>query len=150
MAGGPLFDPESGLASDSLIRFIVSQRIDAARERCDELWVAVLSVRAGGESPATIGQLLGDALDDADAIGRLVDGRYLALFDQRQERAVLAATTHLRSLAEERLPGTVLHAGVASYPRHGFNLDEVLIAAATALAEAQSWPIHRVEVAPAP
>lgn len=154
-ADGPLFDPESGLASESFIRFLVAERVRVARPRLAEVWVALVTARGADAAQLAAPRIalveaLGQGLDDADAVGRLVDGRVLALFDDVRERAVLEALANLRAVSTMRYPKSILHAGVAAYPRHGYDVDELIAAAGHALVEAQRWPIHRVEIAHTP
>jgi len=152
---GSLFDPESGLASETLLRFLVRQRVTAARERLGQLWVAVVTARGtggvpGAPSPALVGEVLVAALADANVVARLDDGRYAVLFDNVKERVALTMLSELPATVEGRCPQTVVHAGLAAYPQHGFDADELLVEAGDALIEAQTWPIARIEVAPVP
>ena len=150
-----LFDGESGLVREALLRLLVDQRIGAIRThgRLDEVWVAVAAVRDASPGstnthPALVGDALTAALPDADLVGRLDDGRYVILFDRGREQSTLARLAAVRPAVEERCGAAVVHMGAAAYPQHGFAVDELLAAATVALGDAQAWPISRTEVAP--
>jgi diguanylate cyclase (GGDEF)-like protein len=128
--------------------------VSAARRHLRPVAVVLLEVaegvRAGLAHPADAGVVAAGilaTLREADTACRLTGDRYgLVLEDTPENGAVWTAERVRRTLAASSEDWT-LWAGVACYPAHAFDADELLRRAADALDAAKEWRQDRIEVA---
>ncbi|HEX4902758.1 MAG TPA: hypothetical protein VFV42_08110 [Acidimicrobiales bacterium] len=96
---------------------------------------------------ADIAQVLRRTLREADVAGRGGEGTYVCILeDTGEDGAVWTAERVRRNLVEA---GQVrrFRAGVAAYPTHGLEADELEAKARAALVAARDWSTDRIEVA---
>lgn len=156
-AGGPdaITDAESGLLNETYLRAALVGRVHNARRHLRPLAYCIVHVGRDPETstgpepaPARVATILDDTLRDADTSCRLTDGRFaLLLEDTPTDGAVWTIERLRRNLADE-LPEATLWAGVATYPAHATDSDELAATARDALARSLEWPRSRIEVAP--
>jgi diguanylate cyclase (GGDEF)-like protein len=147
-------DPMTGLFNEEFFLVTLESRISSARRHLRPVAVALLEVaegvRAGDPtpvSPAVVADGLRLTLREADTACRLPDGRFaLVLEDTPENGAVWTVERVRRTLASDN-PGQTMWAGVACYPAHAFDAEEVLDRAVLALEAAKEWRQDRIEVA---
>ena len=102
---------------------------------------------AGPVATADIAQVLRRTLREADVAGRAGEGTYACILeDTGEDGAVWTAERVRRNLVEA---GQVrrFRAGVAAYPTHGLEAEELEVKARAALDAARDWSTDRIEVA---
>lgn len=95
-----------------------------------------------------VGAFLKRTLREADVSGRSGDAFVCILEDTGEDGAVWTAERVRRTLLEEG-QNRRFRAGIASYPTHGLDAEELLDKAHAALAAARDWGSDRIEVATA-
>lgn len=141
-----LRDETTGLLSEAYLRVALPNRVATARRVLRPISVAVLAV--GSERAVTaVSYALQDALRESDTVCRLDDGRFVVLLEDTPEDGAVWTLERTRRLLVEHGEQGVLWAGVASYPAHALEPDDLLAAAEAALAAARQWPTSRIEVA---
>lgn len=155
-AGGSpaITDAESGLLNEVYLRAALVGRVHNARRHLRPLAYVILHVGADPETPARpdpepsrVAVVLDDTLRDADTSCRLDDGRYGLLLEDTPEDGAVWTIERIRRNLTDKLPGAVVWAGVATYPAHATDADELAATARDALARAREWTQSRIEVA---
>ena len=149
-----LCDPETGLFGEAYFIVTVEQRISAARRHLRPVSVSVVDIVADPTAsdpaaidPFAVTEALAETLRDADTACRLDDGRFAVILEDTPENGAIWTIERLRRCLAERVEQSTLWAGVACYPAHGFDSNEILSQAEIALAAARDWPQDRIEVA---
>lgn len=151
-----LTDPATGLYTENYLMVALDARIAAARRRLRPVALALVEVVAdlatGEPSP-------GDAIDvsaairatirAADTASRLGDGRYAIVLEDTPENGAIWTIERLRSALVSQHANYTVWAGVACYPSHAFNVEEIVEQATSALNQAREWRQDRIEVATA-
>ena len=147
-------DPETGLLGEAYFSITLEGRVAAAKRHLRPVAVVLVEVAAaeGGtvDVPAIAAQLL-STLRAADIACRLDDERCcfgIVLEDTPENGAVWSVERFRRALASAG-GGTILRAGIACYPAHAFDADELRTRAEAALEAARQWRQDRIEVATA-
>ncbi len=151
-----LTDSLTGLFSESYFDVALEARIAAARRRLRPVALVLLEVVRGlataepGEADADlVTSALRRTLREADTACRLDDGRYALVLEDTPENGAIWTVERVRThLAESGTIHTVW-AGIACYPAHAFDRDEILRQAEDALRLAKEWRQDRIEVATA-
>ena len=149
-----LIDPATGLFSEGYFHVALDARISSARRYLRPASIVMLEVVRGlasgnpfPEEPATVAKGIKMTLREADTACRMADGRFaLVLEDTPENGAIWTVERVRRHLADEASDQT-LWAGVASYPAHGFDPEELIAQSLVALAAAKEWRQDRIEVA---
>lgn len=147
-------DPETGLYGEPFFGITLASRVAAARRHLRPVAVVLVEVASGvrdgtpkGADPALVGRHVRATLREADTACYLEDSRFaLVLEDTPENGAVWTVERVRRALASERNDLT-LWAGVACYPAHAFDGDELRTRATAALEAAKEWRQDRIEVA---
>jgi GGDEF domain-containing protein len=84
---------------------------------------------------------------EADEAFRLRDGIFALLLEDTSDTGATWSAERVRSAMNQIEPDAVMWAGVACYPAHGLNTEEILDRADAALDAAREWRQHRIEVA---
>ena len=71
------------------------------------------------------------------------------ILEDTPENGAIWTIERLRRCLAERVEQSTLWAGIACYPAHGFDSNEILGQAEIALTSARDWPQDRIEVAEA-
>jgi two-component system cell cycle response regulator len=154
--GQVLVDPVTALYSESYLLVALDARIAAARRRLRPVSVVMVEVVRGLASgrptpsePKVVADAVRATLREADTASRMNDGRYALVLEDTPENGAIWTVERLRSCLVDAHPDFTVWAGVACYPAHAFNLDEILVQATTALEAAKEWRQDRIEVATA-
>jgi len=139
-----LVDAETGLPDIRFFELALASRISAARRHLWPVAVVLLEVTAQPDhhmSDMTVAftALVRDTLREADVVCRTGPRTFaLVLEDTNEAGGVWAAERLQVATAKDDIGARHLVAGVAAYPTHGLEADEVLDRARTALARAVS------------
>ena len=152
-----LADPQTGLFSEGYFRVALDARISAARRHLRPVAVVILDVVQGLESghpvpadPKLVAESIAATVRDADTACRMDDGRFALVLEDTPENGAIWTVERVRRRLAEAAPGQTLWAGVACYPAHAFDSDEILAQTEQALEAAREWRQDRIEVAVAP
>ena len=151
-----LTDPDTGLFSESYFEVALEARIAAARRRLRPVALVLIDVVRGASATSSVAAdatlvtgALRRTLREADTACRLGDGRFALVLEDTPENGAIWTVERVRShLAESGITHT-LWAGIACYPAHAFDKDEILEQAREALRQARVWRQDRIEVATA-
>ena len=144
------FHMDSELLTAEYFNIAVKNRMTAARRFLKPLAIVQLKM-TGNEAPESIDAQASAAvlntLRDCDT-AYVMDSGHLALVleDTPESGAIWAVERIRRNLASTGDELTVW-AGIACYPAHGMDTDEIITQCEEALQRAQEWPQDRIEVA---
>jgi GGDEF domain-containing protein len=149
--GVALLDPRTGLPTARWMLPFLAGRVAVARRTLVPLTCAVLTVGPAPRVPlsapgaAWVSALLVATFRESDTVGALPGDRFLVVLE---DTTVAQATAALGRVADELhdTPAS-LWAGVASYPAHGLDGDELLAGAGLAHHLAIEEPQGRVLIA---
>jgi two-component system cell cycle response regulator len=154
--GALLTDPATGLFSEAYFEVALEARIAAARRRLRPVALVLLDIvdgATGGDGshadPAAVTNALRRTLREADTACRLDDGRFALVLEDTPENGAIWTVERIRTHLSEGGARCTVWAGVACYPAHAFDKDEILNQARNALAQAKEWRQDRIEVAQA-
>ena len=149
-----LYETETGLFSEEYFGVAVTMRIAAARRHLRPVALALIDVVEGGRSenptstdPALVAETIKATLREADTACRMNDGRFAIMLEDTPESGAVWTVERLRRAIAEHNSDLTLWAGVACYPAHAFDADEVTMRASNALVAARDWHQDRIEVA---
>lgn len=149
-----LVDPHTGLYTESYLMVALDARIAAARRRLRPVSVVMIDVvyglHAGNPVPAdsaVVSAAVRSTLREADTAACMNDGRFVLVLEDTPENGAIWTVERLRSYLVADHPDHTVRAGIACYPAHAFNLEEILQQANEALANAREWRQDRIEVA---
>lgn len=152
-AGG-IIDAASGLFNDQFFAITLEKRVSAARRGLRPLSIVLLEVVVigpdGEQHPAdpkvVAGGLL-ETLRTADTACRLADGHFALVLEETPENGAVWTVERVRRCLAELQPDQRMWAGLACYPAHAFDPEQILIQAREALHMAKEWNQDRIEVA---
>jgi diguanylate cyclase (GGDEF)-like protein len=154
--GEHLTDTATGLFSEGYFRVALDARLSAARRHLRPVAVVLMDVVDGlGDglprptAPTAVAEGINETVRDADTACRMKDGRFGLVLEDTPENGAIWTIERVRRHLAERLPGQTLWAGVACYPAHAFDAQEILTQAEDALTAAREWRQDRIEVATA-
>ena len=152
-----LADPQTGLFSEGYFRVALDARISAARRHLRPVAVVILDVvqdlESGRPVPSDqklVAESIAATVRDADTACRMDDGRFALVLEDTPENGAIWTVERIRRRLAEAAPGQTLWAGVACYPAHAFDSDEILAQTEQALKAAREWRQDRIEVAVTP
>ncbi|MEO7837431.1 MAG: diguanylate cyclase [Acidimicrobiales bacterium] len=141
-----LIDEETGLPDGHFLGLAIDGRLAAARRHLWPVTIVLLEValrpecrnpREKSQALIDFATLLRATLREADVVCRTsTTGFALVLEDTAEEGAVWVAERVQIAMAQEGGGARALAAGVASYPIHGLNADQVMARAQAALTRA--------------
>ena len=150
-------DPTTGLLDSALLEPLLLQRVAAARRQLHP--VSLVLVRVDGvddfsgldreRALGALGAVLKQTLREADGAFRADDLTVAALLENTSESGAVWATERLRGLlhSSPASDGITVSAGVACYPSHALDADELILRAAHALDDAMDQGRDHVVVA---
>lgn len=152
-AGG-IHDPVTGLFNEHYFAVAVDSRVAAARRHLRPVAIIYLAVSRSGSpnemaDPVAVSNAVRATLRDSDTACRMDDGRFAIILEDTPEEGAILTAERLRRAMGTAAPDHVQRAGIACYPAHAFNANELLAKADKALHSARDWPQHRIEVAAA-
>lgn len=149
-----LTDPATGLFSESFFQVSLDSRIAAARRHLRPVAVVLIDVVEGisdgtpsPAAPHVVAEGIRMTLREADTPCRLQNGLFALLLEDTPENGAIWTVERIRRRLITLQPGLTLWAGVACYPAHAFNAEEIVGAAELALQSAREWRQDRIEVA---
>lgn len=151
-----LTDPTTGLFTENYLMVALDARIAAARRRLRPVALALVEVVADIASgdptpgdPIDVSGAIRATIRAADTASRLGDGRYAIVLEDTPENGAIWTIERLRSALVSQHANYTVWAGVACYPSHAFNVEEIVEQATAALDQAREWRQDRIEVATA-
>jgi GGDEF domain-containing protein len=141
VAHDELVDEETGLLDGRFFRVALEQRVAAARRKLQPLAVMLIEVDDDDGAPLTFleqAEVVCEALREADTACRIGKRRLALILEEATEFGAVFAIERVR-MAVNRAGGDEerLWAGVAGYPTHALDADELLERAELALARAR-------------
>jgi GGDEF domain-containing protein len=153
-SGDTLTDESTGLYNEGYFTVALDARLAVARRNLKPVAVVLMEViegLSGGSpkpaDPTRVAVSIAATIREADTACRLLDGGYALVLEDTSENGAIWTAERIRRHMSRSSPGLTMWAGVACYPAHGFNTDEVLDRADTALDAAREWRQDRIEVA---
>ena len=142
-----LHDGETGLLNERYFRAALPNRIATARRVLRPISIVLATLGDSSHARQLAFGLL-DTLREADTACRLDDGSFALILEDTPENGAVWTIERLRRLLTEQGTDVLLWAGVASYPAHALEPQELLVLAEKALASATEWKTQsRIEVA---
>ena len=152
-----LTDHSTGLFSQEYFDVALDARLSAARRHLRPVagvLVEVVEGLADGSprtaAPRTVADSISATIRDADTACRMTDGRFGRGLEDTPENGAIWTVERIRRHLAGISTGLTLWAGVACYPAHAFDSDEILAQTEQALQAAREWRQDRIEVAVAP
>src|SRR5438270_2943591 len=157
VAAGAVRDSETGLLGEHYFELALEHRIATARRQLQPVALLLLTLEADGVTEhgrqdviVAFADILRDTLRESDTVCRLGVASFGVILEDTSEAGGVWAAERLRTaLVRQRDALVRLAAGVAAYPTHALEADEVLSRARGALESARSSGSSRVEVASA-
>jgi len=157
VAAGAVRDPETGLLGEHYFETALEHRIAAARRQLQPVALLLLTIDADGTNEQgrhdviiAFADILRDTLRESDTVCRLGAASFGVILEDTSEAGGVWAAERLRTaLVRQRDALVRLAAGVAAYPTHALEADDVLQRARGALESARASGSSRVEVASA-
>lgn len=147
---GRPFHMDSELLTGDYYEVAVRNRLTAARRFLKPLSIVQLHI-VGAQPDDQISALTGDAiletLRDCDTAYVLGDGRLALVLEDTPESGAVWAIERIRRTLGDGNDAPRMWAGIACYPAHGMDADEIMTQSTDALARAREWPQDRIEVA---
>jgi two-component system cell cycle response regulator len=152
--GDSLTDAITGLYSEGWFTVVLDATITEARRTLTPVAVVLLDVVAGLQDgtphpaePRRVANAITSTIRDTDTACRLMDGSFALVLEDTDDNGAIWTVERVRRHLAAGSPGLTLWAGVACYPAHGFEVEELLDRADHALDAAREWRQDRIEVA---
>lgn len=149
-----LTDAETGLFSEEYLHVALEARIASARRNLRPVAVALVDVvndpQAPDDSravPRGVAASVIETIRESDTASRLASGVFAMVLEDTPENGAVWTMERLRRKLSDANPKCTVWAGVACYPAHALDPDEMLQKAELALAAAAEWSQDRIEVA---
>src|SRR5579864_4104851 len=134
MAAGAVRDPETGLLGEHYFELALEHRIAAARRQLQPVALLLLTLDADGTTEqgqhdviVAFADILRDTLRESDTVCRIGVGSFAVVLEDTSEAGAVWAAERLRTaLVRQRDAMVRLAAGVAAYPTHALESDQVL------------------------
>jgi GGDEF domain-containing protein len=150
-------DGETGLFNTAFFAVTLDKRVSAARRGLRPLALALLEPVTGvaedSPEPAMgrpVADVLVETLRDSDIACRLDAGLVALILEDTPENGAVWTVERVRRRLSAIAGDVTLRAGIACYPAHAFDADQLLAAAQVALVSARDWRQDRIEVAALP
>jgi diguanylate cyclase (GGDEF)-like protein len=157
-ANGAVIDHASGLFDESFFSVIVQQRVAAARRQLQPVSVVVFELDALGNADsaskdraiAILGDVMRRTLRECDSACRIGGVRAAAVLEDTEEAGAVWAAERVRGTlnATKIDGGYTISAGIACYPSHALNAEDLVEQADRALELARGQGSDHVEIAP--
>jgi two-component system cell cycle response regulator len=154
--GELLTDPTTDLFSEAYLRVALDSRLASARRHLRPVAVALLEVTEGipddqvaPAPPERVADAIRETVREADIACRMNDGHFAVILEDTPENGAVWTVERIRRNLVSRFGHHTLWAGVACYPAHAFDSDELMAQVRLALEAAKEWKQDRIEVAAA-
>ncbi|MGY9071541.1 MAG: GGDEF domain-containing protein [Acidimicrobiales bacterium] len=145
------FHQNGGLLTAGYFQLAVQTRVTAARRFLKPLSVAQLRVQSDDHASPTdeiaITSAIVSHLRDSDTACAMNATQIGLVLEDTPENGAVWAVERIRRAMAETHPNVRISAGIACYPAHAIESDEVMAQADEALARVEEWPQNRIEVA---
>ncbi|MFA9563255.1 MAG: GGDEF domain-containing protein [Acidimicrobiales bacterium] len=149
-----LTDAETGLFSEEYMHVALEARIASARRNLRPVAVALVDVVNDPQDPNDsravprgVAASVIETIRESDTASRLESGVFAMVLEDTPENGAVWTMERLRRKLSDANPDCTVWAGVACYPAHALDPDEMLQKAELALAAAAEWSQDRIEVA---
>jgi two-component system cell cycle response regulator len=149
-----MIDDDTGLFNERFFLVTTEKRLSAARRGLRPLTIVLLEVAervAEGvghpAEPRIIAGCLMETLREADTACRLDDGRFAMVLEDTPENGAVWTVERVRRRMADQHRDLTMWAGVACYPAHAFDSNQIIEQAQRALTAARDWRQDRIEVA---
>lgn len=150
-------DQETGLFNTAYFAVTIDKRVCAARRGLRPLALALLEPVSGvaegmprpALGPVVTGSLT-ETLRDSDVACRLQGGLVAVILEDTPENGAVWTVERVRRRVAAAGGDVTLRAGIACYPAHAFDAEQLMSAAMEALRAARDWHQDRIEVAALP
>jgi two-component system cell cycle response regulator len=148
-----LNDPESGLFSEAYMRVALESRLASARRHLRPVGMALMYATEEGESEGeealvqAMTEAVQETVREADIACRMDNGIYAIILEDTPENGAVWTVERVRRNLVSHHGHHTLWAGVACYPAHALESEELLTQAKAALLSAKEWNQDRIEVA---
>ncbi|MEZ5350784.1 MAG: GGDEF domain-containing protein [Microthrixaceae bacterium] len=149
-----LTDPTTGLFSEDYLVVALESRLASARRNLRPVAVAMIEITQGlpGDStrpadPEVVAAAVRTTVRDSDIACRLEDGTFGVILEDTPENGAVWTVERIRRNLVSTSGHHTLWAGVACYPAHAFDSDDLLEQVRDALTAAREWNQDRIEVA---
>ena len=140
-----LRDSDSGLLNEAYLRAALPNRVATARRALRPLSLGLVQI--DGEVATQVTYALLDTLRESDTACRMDDGSFAVLLEDTPDTGAAWTIERVRRLLTDQGIETPMWAGVASYPAHALEADDLMRLAVLALHDAQLWETSRIEIA---
>ena len=140
-----LRDADSGLLNEAYLRAALPNRVATARRALRPLSLGLIYI--DGDVATQLTYALLDTLRESDTACRMNDGSFAVLLEDTPDTGAAWTIERVRRLLGDQGIETPMWAGVASYPAHGLEADDLMRLAVLALHDAQLWDSSRIEIA---
>jgi diguanylate cyclase (GGDEF)-like protein len=151
-----LTDPDTDLFSEAYLRVALDSRLASARRHLRPVAVAIIEVTEGmpddnamAAPAARVADAIRETVREADIACRMDDGTFAVILEDTPENGAVWTVERIRRNLVSRFGHHTLWAGVACYPAHAFDGEELLKQVRAALVSAKEWKQDRIEVAAA-
>ena len=151
-SGPPVGGPD--LLEEQFLPSTLRGRIAAARRSLRPVSLVLFEVIETQDGSPTVpvpaeevGPLLRRALRDSDVAARAGPGTFACILEDAAEDGAVWTAERVRRRLVEGDRARRFHAGIAAYPSHGLEAEELQEKAWTALQAARDWSTDRIEVA---
>lgn len=128
-------DPVSGLFSEALLRAVLPSRVATARRTLRQLGLVVAQVEDGPE-PEALATIVRETIRDSDMAARLDDGTLALVLEFTPSEGCAVVADRLQARVMTSHPDATVTVGIACYPAHALNADELHDTARAAAADA--------------
>ena len=140
-----LRDADSGLLNEAYLRAALPNRVATARRALRPLSLGLICIHADVATQLTYALL--DTLRESDTACRMDDGSFAVLLEDTPDTGAAWTIERVRRLLSDQGIETPMWAGVAAYPAHALESDDLMRLAVLALHDAQLWDSSRIEIA---
>ncbi|GIU84480.1 MAG: hypothetical protein KatS3mg008_1255 [Acidimicrobiales bacterium] len=151
--GDLLLDPATGLYSEDYFMVALDGRVTTAKRTIRPVTCALVDTAVkceDGFGPAdalVVSEVIRAALDQRHTAARLAGGEFGIIMDDTDTETAVIEVRRLREEIASRIPGATVWGGVACYPAHASNSDDLVRAAEKALICAREWRNGKIEAA---
>ena len=138
-------DADSGLLNEAYLRAALPNRVATARRALRPLSLGLICIDAEVATQLTYALL--DTLRESDTACRMDDGTFAVLLEDTPDTGAAWTIERVRRLLSDQGIEVPLWAGIASYPAHALEADDLMRLAVLALHDAQLWDSSRIEIA---
>ena len=140
-----LRDADSGLLNEAYLRAALPNRVATARRALRPLSLGLICIDPSVATQITFALL--DTLRESDTACRMDDGNFAVLLEDTPDTGAAWTIERVRRLLTDQGIEVPMWAGVASYPAHALEADDLMRLAVLALHDAQLWDSSRIEIA---